>query len=58
MMVTSAASSHQKSRSKSPKVVARDAMKATVTAIEISSIIPGARSRISLIAPATKGCPP
>jgi hypothetical protein len=43
MMVTSRASSHQKSRSNPPipRVVTQEATKATVMASEISSIIPG-----------------
>jgi hypothetical protein len=56
--VTRAASSHQKSRSHSPRLVASEAAYATVIAIEISSIIPGARSRISPRAPARNGHPP
>ena len=47
MIVTSAASSHQNSRSNHPSVVAIDAAHATVMAMAISSIIPGARSRTS-----------
>ena len=58
MIVTSAASSHQNSRSNQPKLVAIDADHATVMAMAISSIIPGARSRISARAPAKKGQPP
>jgi Holliday junction resolvase len=41
MMVIRAASSHQKSRSNHPEVVAAEATKATVIAIPMSSIIPG-----------------
>jgi hypothetical protein len=58
MIVTSAASSHQNSRSNSPRLVASDATYATVIAIAISSIIPGARSRTSATAPARNGQPP
>ena len=41
MIVTSAASSHQKFRSNQLRLVAIDATYATVIAIEISNIIPG-----------------
>ena len=58
MIVTSAASSHQKSSPNSPRLVASEATYATVIAIAISSIMPGARSRISLRAPVRKGHPP
>ena len=54
MMVTSAASSHQNSRSTHPSVEAIEAPHATVIAIAISSIIPGARSRTSTTAPAKR----
>ena len=57
-MVTSAASSHQKSRSNTPRLVASDATYATVIAIEISSIMPGARSRASRTPPTRNGQPP
>jgi hypothetical protein len=58
MIVTRAASSHQKSRSNRPTLVATEAAYATVIAMEISSIMPGARSRISRTAPTRKGQPP
>ncbi len=58
MIVTSAASSHQKSRSNAPNVVASEAAYATVIAIEISSIMPGARSRTSRTPPTRNGQPP
>jgi hypothetical protein len=58
MMVTSAASSHQKSRSNRPAAVASDAAYATVMAIEISNIMPGARSRTSRTPPTRNGQPP
>ena len=54
----SAASSHQKSRSNQPSDVAADATKATVTAIEMSSIMPGWRARISSTPPRRNGLPP
>ena len=59
-MTTSSASSHQKSRSKLPipSVVIQEATKATVIAIEISSIIPGWRLRSSVKPPLRKGKPP
>jgi hypothetical protein len=41
MITISRASSHQKSRLKRPRVVAHDAMNATVIAIAMSNIIPG-----------------
>jgi hypothetical protein len=58
MMVTSAASSHQKSSSNQPREVAIDATKATVMAMAISSIIPGWRARSSWAPPARNGQPP
>ena len=58
MIVTRAASSHQNSRSNQPRLVAIDADQATVMAMAISSIIPGARSRSSTTAPARNGQPP
>ncbi|SIK10692.1 Uncharacterised protein [Mycobacteroides abscessus subsp. abscessus] len=60
MMVTSSASSHQKSSMKSPmpKLVIQEATKATVMAIAISSIIPGCRDFSSLSPPLRKGMPP
>ncbi len=57
-MVTSAASSHQNSRSNQPRAVAIEAAKATVIAIPMSSIIPGVRWRISCTAPRRNGLPP
>ncbi len=57
-MVTSRASSHQNSRSNHPSDVAIDAVHATVMAMAIRSIMPGARSRISATAPARNGHPP
>ncbi len=58
MIVTSAASSHQNSRSNQPNVVASEATNATVMAMPISSIIPGWRSRDSRTAPTRNGLPP
>ncbi len=58
MITTSADSSHQNSRSKRPSVEAALARKATVIASETSSIIPGARPRISDHAPLRKTDPP
>ena len=60
MITISSASSHQKSRScgNTPRLEPHEAMKATVMARPINSIIPGARERISLIAPVKKGRPP
>jgi hypothetical protein len=58
MITTSAESSHQNSRSKSPMVDATLARKATVIASETRSIIPGARPRISDHAPVRKTQPP
>ena len=58
MITTSADSSHQNSRSNSPSVEAALATNATVIASETSSIIPGARRRISDHAPERKTEPP
>jgi hypothetical protein len=60
MMATSKASSHQKSRSNPPipRVVTQDAMKATLMAMPISSIMPGLRLFSSLSPPLRKGWPP
>ena len=57
MIVTSADSSHQNSRSNHPMVVASDAAYATLIAIATSSIIPGWRSWISAHAPERKTQP-
>ncbi len=60
MITISSASSHQKSRlcGSTPRLAPHDATNATVMARPISSIIPGARERISLIAPVRNGRPP
>jgi hypothetical protein len=58
MIVTRRASSHQKSRSKNPRVVAALATKATMIAIDIRSIIPGRHSRASSNPPFRNGQPP
>ena len=58
MTTINAASSHQKSRSPTPKVAAHDAANATLIATAISSIMPGLRSRISYTAPVKNGRPP
>ena len=60
MMGTSSASSHQKSRSKPPRprLVTHEAMKATLMAMAISSIIPGLRVLSSLRPPLRNGRPP
>jgi len=58
MIVTSAPSSHQKSRWNHPRLEANDAPKATVIAMEINSIIPGCRARTSAMAPVRNGQPP
>ena len=58
MIVTSAANSHQNSRSNQPRLDAIDDDHATVMAMAISSIIPGARSRTSDTAPFKNGQPP
>ena len=60
MMTTSRASSHQKSRLKSPilRVVTQDAMNATVMAMAMSSIMPGWRDFTSVSPPLRKGVPP
>ena len=52
------ASSHQKSRSPHPIVVANEDTYATVMAMEISSIIPGCRLRTSVTPPTRNGFPP
>ena len=59
-MTISSASSHQKSRSKPPipSVVTQEATKATVIAIEISSIMPGRRAASSERPPVRNGQPP
>ena len=59
-MTISSASSHQKSSwwSSTPRLAPHDETNATVMASPISSIIPGARERISLTAPVRKGLPP
>ena len=57
-MVTSAASSHQNSRSNQPRLDAIDAAHATLIAMAISNIMPGARSRTSSTAPSRNGQPP
>ncbi len=60
MMTISSASSHQNSSSwcSTPRLAPQDARNATVMASPISSIIPGARERISLTAPVRNGRPP
>jgi hypothetical protein len=60
MITISSASSHQKSRlcGSMPTLAPQDETNATVIARPISSIIPGARERISLIAPVRNGRPP
>ncbi len=60
MMTISSASSHQKSSwwSSTPRLAPHDETNATVIASPISSIIPGVRERISLIAPVRNGRPP
>ena len=60
MITISSASSHQKSRlwCSTPRLAPHDEMNATVIARPISSIIPGVRERISLIAPVRNGRPP
>lgn len=58
MIVTRAANSHQNSRSNHPRLDAIDDDHATVMAIAISNIIPGARSRSSDTAPFKNGQPP
>ena len=59
-MTISSASSHQKSRSwcSTSRLAPHDATNATVMARAMSSIIPGARERISSIAPLRNGRPP
>ncbi len=60
MITMSRASSHQKSSwwCSTPRLAPHDDTNATVMASPINSIIPGARERISLIAPVRKGRPP
>jgi hypothetical protein len=58
MIAIRADSSHQNSRSSSPRDVAAEATKATTMAMPIRSIIPGCRDRISETAPVRKGQPP
>ncbi len=60
MITISSASSHQKSSwwSSTPRLAPHDETNATVMASPISSIIPGARERISLIPPVRNGRPP
>ena len=58
MIVTSVASSHQRSTPGKPNVTARLNTKATLIASAISVIIPGRRSASSPIAPLTKTQPP
>lgn len=57
-MTISSASSHQNSRSKKPRLVAALAMKATLIASEIRSIIPGVRVLSSSQPPRRKTEPP
>ena len=60
MITISSASSHQKSSwwCSRPRLAPHDDTNATVMASPISSIIPGARERISLTAPVRNGRPP
>lgn len=60
MMTTNSASSHQNSNSESSscRLAPSDAMKATLIARLMSSIIPGLRARTSEIPPVRKGEPP
>ena len=58
MIEIKAPSSHQKSRPNQPSDVAIEATYATVIAIAISSIMPGARARASDMPPVRNGCPP
>ena len=58
MTVTSVASSHHKSDPGKPSVTARLNTNATLIASEMSVIIPGNRSRISLTAPWMNTQPP